>query len=75
MDGCNELTSCNVSKQNNEDERVFYYFSDISPLPTAKLTHRKRKAKQAIHISAFWFKTFIIVSRTALKKLKTSSNE
>ena len=35
---CNELVSCSVSKLSNKDERVFYYFSDISPLPTAKLT-------------------------------------
>ena len=43
VDECNELTSCSVSKQSNEDERVFHYFSDISPFPTVKLTHRKHR--------------------------------
>ena len=40
----------------------------ISSLLTAKLTHKKRKAKQATHITGSWFKKS--VSGTALKKLK-----
>ena len=42
----------------------------ISPLPTAKLTHKKRKAKQITHITGSWFKKSITVSGTALKKLR-----
>ena len=42
----------------------------ISPLPTAKLTHKKLKAKQATHVAGSWFKKSITVSGTALKKLK-----
>ena len=44
----------------------------ISPLPTAKLTHNKRKPKQAIHITSSWFKKSVTVSGTALKKTKIS---
>ena len=40
VDECNKLASCSVSKQSNKDEKVF-----DTPLPTAKLTHKKRKAK------------------------------
>ena len=42
----------------------------ISPLPTAKLTHKKLKAKQATHITGSWFKKSITMSGTVLKKLK-----
>ena len=42
----------------------------ISRLPTAKLTHKKRKAKQAIHIAGYWFEKSITVSGTVLKRLK-----
>ena len=42
----------------------------ISPLPTAKLTHKKRKAKQITHITGSWFKKSITVSGTAFKKLR-----
>ena len=42
----------------------------ISPLPTAKLAHKKRKAKQATHVTGSWFKKSVTVSGTALKKLK-----
>ena len=59
-----------VSKQSNKDKIVFYYFSDIFPLSTAKLTHKKRKAKQATHLTGSWFKKSITVSGTALKKPK-----
>ena len=65
VDECNELASCSVSKQSNVDEKFF-----ISPLPTAKLTHKKRKAKQATHITGSWFQKSITVSGTALKKVK-----
>ena len=44
----------------------------ISPLPTAKLTYKKRKAKQVTHITGSWFKKSITVSGTALKKTKIS---
>ena len=37
-----ELASCSVSKQSDEGKKVFF----MSPLPTAKLTHKQRKAKQ-----------------------------
>ena len=55
VDESNELASCSVFKQNNQDKRVFYCFSDTSPLPTAKLTHKKRKAKLANYITGSWF--------------------
>ena len=42
----------------------------ISPLPTAKLTLKKHKAKQATHITGSRFKKSITVSGTALKKTK-----
>ena len=42
----------------------------IFPLPTAKLIHKKRKGKQATHITGFWFKNSFTVSGTVLKKLK-----
>ena len=45
---CNELACCCVSERSKKNERVFYHFSDISPLPTVKLTHGKRKAKQEL---------------------------
>ena len=47
-------------------KKFFYYFSDISPLLTAKLTHRKRKAKQTTNITGSCFKKSITVSGTAL---------
>ena len=40
----------------------------ISPLTTAKLTHKKRKVKQATHMTGSWFKKSITVSGTALKQ-------
>ena len=72
VDDCNELACPDASKQNDEDQRVFYSFFDVSPLPTAKLTHRKRRAKQAAHITGSPFKKSITakVGGTALKKLK-----
>ena len=42
----NKLASCSVSKHTNEDENFFIFC-----LPTTKLTHKKRKAKQATHIT------------------------
>ena len=44
----------------------------ISPLLTAKLIHKKRKTKQATHITGFWFKKSITVSGTAFEKTKIS---
>ena len=41
-----------------------------SRLPTAKLTHRKRKAKQATHKGGSWFKTVITVSEHSIEKTK-----
>ena len=72
VDDCNELACPNASKQNDKDQRVFYSFSDVSPLPTAKLIHRKRRAKQAAHITGSPFKKSITSKSggTALKKLK-----
>ena len=69
VDDCNELASPDASKQNDEDQRVFHSFSDVSPLPTAKLTHKKRRAKQAAHITGSSFKKSITakVGGTALK--------
>ena len=49
----------------NKDESFF-----ISRLPTAKLPHKKRKAKQATHITGSWFKKSITVNGAALKRLK-----
>ena len=43
-----------------------------SPLPTAKLIHRKRKAKQATHKDGSWFKTVITVSEHSIEKTKIS---
>ena len=62
---CNELAHCSVSKQSNKDEKVF-----CIPSPTAKLTHKKHKVKQAAHITGSRFKKSITVSGTTLKKLK-----
>ena len=62
---CNKLASCSVSKHTNEDENFFIFC-----LPTTKLTHKKRKAKQATHIIRSWFKKSITVGGTALKRLK-----
>ena len=62
---CNKLASCSVSKHTNKEENFF-----ISRLPTAKLTHKKRKAKQATHITGSWFKKSVTVSGTELKRLK-----
>ena len=83
VDDCNELACPDASKQNDENQRDFHSFSDISPLPTAKLTHRKHRAKQAAHITGSPFKKSITakvggtaksitakVGGTALKKLK-----
>ena len=56
VDDCNELACPDASKQNDRDQRVFHSFPDVSPLPTAKLTHRKRRAKQAAHITGSPFK-------------------
>ena len=70
MDDCNELASYSIFKQSNKNERGFYYFSDLSFLLTAKLTHRNRKAKKQIHITDSWFKKFVTASGTTLKKLK-----
>ena len=42
----------------------------ISRLPTTKLTHKKRKAKQATHITGSWFKKSITLAGTALKRVK-----
>ena len=42
----------------------------ISPLSTAKLTHKKRKAKQATHIIGSWFKKSITVSEHSIEKTK-----
>ena len=65
VDECNELASCSVSRQSNKDEKFF-----IFSLPTTKLAHKKRKAKQATHITGSWIKKSVTVSGTALKKLK-----
>ena len=72
VDDCNELACPDASKQNDGDQKVFHSFSDISPLPTAKLTHRKRRAKQAAHITGSPFRKSITakVGGTVLKKLK-----
>ena len=76
VDECNELACPDASKQNDEDQRVFPSFSDVSPLPTTKLTHKKRRAKQAAHITGSPFKKSITakVGGTALKKLKYVKN-
>ena len=42
----------------------------LSPLPTTKLTHKKRKEKQATHITGSLFKKPITLSKTVLKKQK-----
>ena len=65
VDECNEPASRSVSKRNSKDEKFF-----IFPLPTAKLTRKKREAKQATLIIGSCFKKSVIVSGTALKKLK-----
>ena len=67
VDECNELASCSVSKRSKKDKSVFHYFSNISPLSSAKLTHKKRKAKQTTHITGSWFKKSITMSGTGLK--------
>ena len=72
VDDCNELACPDASKQNDEDQRVFHFFSDVSTLPSAKLTHRKRRAKQAAHKTGSPFKKSITakVGGIALKKTK-----
>ena len=72
VDDCNELACPDASKQNDEDQRGFYSFSDVSSFPTAKLTHRKHRAKQEAHKTGSPFKKSITAKMdgTALKKLK-----
>ena len=72
----NELSdstaASDVLQQALEDQSISYQFEDISPLPSAKLTQRRRKAKQATHVTGSPFKKSITtkVGGAAFKKLK-----
>ena len=76
MHKSNELSdstaASDVFQQALEDQSISYQFEDISPLPSAKLTQRRRKAKQATHVTGSPFKKSITtkVGGAAFKKLK-----
>ena len=61
-----------VLQQALEDQSISYQSEGISPLPSAILTQRRRKAKQATHVTGSPFKKLITtkVGGAAFKKLK-----
>ena len=76
MHKSNELSDSTVAsdvlQQALEDQSISYQFEDISPLPSAKLIQRRRKAKQATQVTGSPFKKSITikVGGASFKKLK-----
>ena len=68
----NSTAASDLLQQALEDQSISYQFEDISPLPSAKLTQRRRKAKQATHVTGSPFKKSITtkVGGAAFKKRK-----